>query len=224
MLDYRNFYGRRQGKRLSTRLRKSLEEDLPKICFELQDGEVLDPATLFDKKITSYALEIGFGQGDNLLNQAASNPDRGYIGVDLFMNGLAHISAETTERKLNNIKLAGLDGRAVLEAMKPKSLAQIFVLFADPWPKKRHHKRRMITPEFIEAAAQKLAPGGQLILASDHPDYKVWIGEQIEMQKALKLEKVYDTAHERPDFIEVTKYERRGLRLGDTALYFILIN
>lgn len=195
---------------------------MPKICFELQDDKVLDPSALFDDKVASYALEIGFGQGDNLINQATHNPARGYIGVDLFMNGLAHISAEATELGLSNIRLGAIDGRLVLAALKPASLTQIFVLFADPWPKKRHHKRRIITPDFIELAAQKLTPEGQLIIASDHPGYKVWIGEQIERQKALKLEKIYDTAQERPDFIQETKYEKRGLRLGDTALYFML--
>lgn len=222
LLDYRNFYGRRQGKKLSGRLQKSLDENLPKIYLALEDEQVLDPAAVFDAKVSSYALEIGFGLGDNLLNQAIRMPNRGYIGVDLFMNGLAKIAAEAEEKLLTNIRLIGRDGRAVLEAMKPASLSQIFILFADPWPKRRHFKRRIITSELIERAAQKLTPGGELILASDHPDYKVWIAKQIENQQALELEKVYDTAIERPDFIEVTKYESRGLQLGDTALYFRL--
>jgi tRNA (guanine-N(7)-)-methyltransferase len=221
LLNYKNFYGRRTGKRLSKTLRSSLDTVLPTICFTVGEEDI-NPANLFDKPYTKYALEIGFGQGDNLLNQAINNPDTGYLGVDLFMNGLANITHQTAKKNLPNIRLGGLDGRVVLEKMAPASLHQIFVLFSDPWPKNKQHKRRMITADFIKLAATKLVPNGQLILASDHPDYKLWIAKEIEKQSVLKTIKIYDTAIERPAFIEMTKYEIRGLRLGDTALYFVL--
>ncbi len=167
----RRFYGRRKGHRLSARRERLLETLLPRLAVDLASPAPGPLTALFDPPVRDVWLEIGFGAGEHLAWQAARNRDIGFIGCEPFVNGLAAMLAEIEEAKLANLRLHGDDGRDVLAWLPAASLGRVFVLFPDPWPKKRHRRRRLIAAETLDQIARVLRAGGELRLASDDPDY-----------------------------------------------------
>src|SRR5690606_32306363 len=114
---------------------------------------------------------IGFGAGEHLCAQAALHPDWGFIGCEVYMNGVAAALSAIDRAGLANIRIHDGDARAVLDGLPDGSLERIFVLFPDPWPKKRHHKRRLVSPDTVRQFARLLRKGGELRIASDIADY-----------------------------------------------------
>src|SRR5690606_5921456 len=139
-----------------------METLLPRISVPVAHaGEApLDPGTLFGPEIREIWLEIGFGGGEHLAWQAAHNPEAGFLGCEPFINGVAKLVGEIDERGLANVRIHADDARFLLERLVPSSLARVFILYPDPWPKKRHNKRRFINPETLALLAAALAPGG----------------------------------------------------------------
>lgn len=217
-----HFYGRRLGRPLRNLKRELVSDLLPQLHIHMDMPDSFHPKDFFEKPYPSYALEIGFGGGENLCHQAQENPEIGFIGLDPFMNGVASLLQHIHENNISNIRLAPLDARPFLNKLENNSLNRIFVLFLDPWPKKRHHKRRLVTSSFIEQCAQKLTPDGELILATDHKDYENWMREAIANQKSLQLAKEFNTEESRPDFIPRTRYESKALEQNRFATYFSL--
>lgn len=165
--DFRLF-GRAQGKPLSPRQQALVDNVLPQIDLP-EDGEI-DPAALLpDRK--AHVLEIGFGGGEHLAGQAEAHPQTGYIGIEPFLNGVAKALTYREEKGLNNLRLHRGDAREVLPAFKASSLDRIFLLFPDPWHKKRHAKRRFLQPATRDEFARILKPGGQLRIATDVKSY-----------------------------------------------------
>ncbi|WP_323797938.1 tRNA (guanine(46)-N(7))-methyltransferase TrmB [Nisaea sp.] len=175
----RVFYGRRRGRRLRAGMEGLLEERLPDLAVILPDvnepGATLDPASLFPYTIKDVWLEIGFGGGEHLAAQAAARPDVGFIGSEPFMNGVASLIRHCEDRGLSNVRIYPDDVRDLLPLLPDASLARITVLFADPWPKKRHHSRRIIQHESIAEFHRLIAPGGELRLATDDVAYLRWM-------------------------------------------------
>jgi len=130
----------------------------------------IDPATLFPDRRPLW-LEIGFGGGEHLAEQAAAHPDCGLIGCEPYMTGVARLLAEAEARGLTNLRIVVDDARLLLDALPDGCLERIFVLFPDPWPKARHHKRRIVNPMTAAQFARLLRPGGELRLATDDMDY-----------------------------------------------------
>lgn len=185
-LPPRRIYGRRRGRPLRhgrEQLRSSL---LPRLAIALPPSGALDPRTLFSPPPSHIWLEIGFGGGEHLAEQAERHPDTGFIGCEVFENGVARLVGEIARRGLDNIRIFADDARLLLDSLAPASLARVFILFPDPWPKRRHHKRRLVAPATLDRLALLMQPGAELRLATDDRDYLVWILDHL-------------TAH--PDFV-----------------------
>jgi tRNA (guanine-N7-)-methyltransferase len=163
-------HGRRRSQRLGPGRRRLLEERLPEIQLAVPETGRIDPATLFPGQRRLW-LEIGFGGGEHLVAQAAAHPDCGLIGCEPYLTGVARLLAEAETRGLANLRIVVDDARLLLDALPDGCLERIFVLFPDPWPKTRHHKRRIVNPATAAQFARLLQPGGELRLATDDMDY-----------------------------------------------------
>jgi tRNA (guanine-N7-)-methyltransferase len=172
----RVLYGRRKGRPLRAGQKALLDTLLPRIGI---DGDALcapfDPRPLFGPRVSEVWLEIGFGAGEHLAAQARARPDVGLVGCEPFINGVARLLAEIDAEGLENVRILHDDARLLLAALGPETLGRAFVLFPDPWPKTRHHKRRVVGPDTVNHLARVLADGAELRIATDDPGYKGWI-------------------------------------------------
>jgi tRNA (guanine-N7-)-methyltransferase len=172
----RTFYGRIRGKALRPNQRRLLEDLLPRLAVHGvaragTPGRVpVDPAALFGPGRPVW-LEIGFGGGEHLVHQAISHPEVGLIGCEPFVNGVAMALARIEAAGLGNLRLHAGDARDLLDLLPAACLARVFLLYPDPWPKTRHRERRFMNPENLVALARVMAPGAELRLATDIPDY-----------------------------------------------------
>jgi tRNA (guanine-N7-)-methyltransferase len=164
-------YGRRKGKRLSPRKDRLLKELLPALRPGLDAPAPNDLRALFSVPVREVWLEIGFGSGEHLLWQAEQNPEIGFIGCERFVNGVAALLGGVEDRGLETVRVHDGDARDVLAWLPEGTIARAFILFPDPWPKKRQVKRRLVSPELVAALARVIAPGGELRFASDDADY-----------------------------------------------------
>lgn len=167
-------------------------------------------------------LEIGFGMGASLLELAARNPEVNYMGIEVHKPGIGALLAGILEQQLQNIRICHGDAVQILQNYIPNnSVAGILLLFPDPWPKYRHHKRRIVQPEFIQLVHQKLMPGGYLHLATDVKDYARYMLKVIESQHTLcPLQQIEsDASIMRPS----TKFEQRGVKLGHAIWDLVFI-
>ena len=172
----------------------------------------LDLAAAFGRHAPTI-LEIGFGMGRTTAEIAAAHPQNNYLGVEVHTPGVGSLLKEIQTRGLDNIRLIQHDAVEVLTHMLADgTLAGIHIYFPDPWPKKRHHKRRLIQPELVALLAQKLAPGGYLHCATDWEDYALQMLEVLNAETGLK--NTADGFAPRPQWRPVTKFEQRGLKLG----------
>ncbi|HKY94610.1 MAG TPA: tRNA (guanosine(46)-N7)-methyltransferase TrmB [Kiloniellales bacterium] len=168
-------YGRRKGRPLRASLSRLIAERLPAYVFDLPEAGLLDPQSLFTHGPRAIWLEIGFGGGEHLAWQAVNNPHVGLIGCEIFLNGIATALRALEEAKATNVRLWPEDVRPLLERLAPRSLDRVLILFPDPWPKARHHRRRLINDHTLDQLARLLRPGGELRLATDDEDYLVWM-------------------------------------------------
>ncbi|MEM9429249.1 MAG: tRNA (guanosine(46)-N7)-methyltransferase TrmB [Pseudomonadota bacterium] len=173
---FRNFYGRRHGKRLRpgqiSHLETTLESLRPRgvTWSENPERRPLSPSELFGRDAPLW-LEIGFGGGEHLLHQAAANPDTDVIGCEPFVNGVAMLVPKIASEGLSNIRVHPGDARDLLDVLPEASVARVFLLYPDPWPKKRHHRRRFVNAENLDPLARAMAPGATLRVATDIADY-----------------------------------------------------
>ncbi len=203
---------RRPG-RMTTSQARALEELWPTCGVEL-DGQPLDLAALFGRD-ADVVLEIGYGNGDTLVEMAAANPGLNYLGIEVHEPGVGHCLIAAGQRGVTNLRLIMHDAIEVLSEQIPDgSLARINLYFPDPWPKKRHHKRRLIQPAFLELAANKLEPEGRLCIATDWANYAEHIGETLEASDRFRIDLTREHDGDAPIDRPVTKFERRGLAKG----------
>lgn len=172
----RRIYGRRQSHRIRPARKRLLEERLPDLQLHVpEDGTPIPLGEVQSTTCSQHWLEVGFGGGEHLAAQAAANPDVLLIGCEPYVNGVARllslIEGLGDQRPLDNVRVVIDDARLLLKALPAGSLDRIFVLFPDPWPKTRHHKRRIINPETVADMARLLQPGGELRLATDIMSY-----------------------------------------------------
>ncbi|WP_018631895.1 tRNA (guanosine(46)-N7)-methyltransferase TrmB [Neomegalonema perideroedes] len=181
---FRNLYGRRKGRPLRAGQQTRMSEDLPRLSlpgFEpeaisaggspLEPPAPLDPAALFPEA-KSLRMEIGFGGGEHLVACALAEPEVGFIGCEHFAQGVAKLLADLARRGgAENLRLAAGDARAVLDVLPVGALERIYLLYPDPWPKRRHEERRFVSEANLDAMARVLKPGGELRLATDIVDY-----------------------------------------------------
>ena len=151
----RLLYGRRHGHRLRAGQKERLERLLPKLAIPLPDENIeIDPKALFPKTLDDIWLEIGFGGGEHLAWQAGAHAGIGFLGCEPFVNGIARLLGQIEAADLQNVRIFPDDARTLLAALPPASLGRVFVLFPDPWPKKRHHKRRFVSTGNLDALAR----------------------------------------------------------------------
>lgn len=160
-------------------------------------------------------LEIGFGAGDALLEMAAQCPEQDYIGIDVHRPGVGRVLRELELRQLTNVRLVCADATEVLaQAISDACFASVLLFFPDPWPKKRHQKRRIVQQQFVAQIRQKLQQGGRFHLATDWQDYALQMLATMEIAPGFVNLAGVNNFCPRPEYRPVTKFERRGERLG----------
>ncbi|WP_424968531.1 tRNA (guanine(46)-N(7))-methyltransferase TrmB [Dinoroseobacter sp. S375] len=220
---WRNFYGRRKGKGLRASQETYLAEDLaalspgPVDWEENPDRTPLDLAALFGGR--EVWLEIGFGGGEHMVHQAARTPEVGIIGAEPYINGVAMLLGKIRSAKLDNVAVHPGDARDLFDVLPAGSISRAFLLYPDPWPKARHHRRRFVTPEHLEPLAHVLAPGAIFRIATDIPDYVRQALEEVPRAGFDWLaEGPEDWRTQWSDWIS-TRYEQKALREGRTPHY-----
>ena len=168
----RAFFGRRSGKRLHAGQDKLFRDVLPELEITLPNGG-LDPATLFPDK-AGTVIEIGYGGGEHLAREALAHPDLGHIGCEVFSGGVAKMVQQVAELGLANVRLYTDDALKLLVKLPDAALEGAYLLYPDPWPKTRHHKRRFVSPTTLGELARVLKPGSYFRFATDIEDYANW--------------------------------------------------
>lgn len=179
-----------------------------------------DPVELFAEPPGAIWLEIGFGGGEHLAAQAESHPDIGFIGCEVFENGVAKLLGEIDRRGLANVRIYPNDARPLLTALMPCSIDRVFILFPDPWPKARHHKRRLIAPATLDRLAEIMTDGAELRLATDDPDYLSWMLEHVTNHPAFSwiARRPTDWREQSKDW-PTTRYELKARKAGRTPVF-----
>lgn len=218
----RTLYGRRRGKPLRPGRRQALERRWPDLSLT-PDGVAAaggDLATLFGFAPTAVWLEIGFGAGEHLAEQAAAHPDIAFLGCEPFENGIARLVSLIEERGLANIRILNDDAALLLQALPADSLDRAFLLFPDPWPKRRHHKRRFVRPENLALMARALRPGAVWRIATDDMSYCRWILAHMTASSDFEwLVNGPGDWRRRADDWPETRYERKALEQGRRPAY-----
>lgn len=180
----------------------------------------LDPRALFDTPPARIWLEIGFGGGEHLAAQAAAHPDVGFIGAEPFQDGVAKLMSAIDGAGLSNVRVYDEDVRRLLPGLKAGSVDRMFILFADPWPKARHHNRRLVAPDNLDMLAHVLADGAEMRFASDHDGYVAWALFHLRRHPAFEwTARTAADWRNRPADAIVTRYETKALAKGDSCAY-----
>ena len=203
-------FARRAG-RLTPAQRRSLEALWP--VYGIDDWAALDLAHAFGRDAPKV-LEVGFGMGDALVTMAVQHPQRDYLGIDVYPPGIGSALRKIAASGVANVRLIRADAAEVLGTLADQSLDGLLVFFPDPWPKKRHHKRRLIQPDFVGMAFSKLKPGGRLELATDWQPYAEQMLSVIEAHGGFHNTAGKGRFEQRPAERAATKFERRGAKLG----------
>jgi tRNA (guanine-N7-)-methyltransferase len=167
----RSFYGRQKGRPLRPKQAERLERLLPALRIDLNKHPPGRLSDLYPVPVDDVWLEIGFGSGEHLAHRAAGNPSVGFIGVEPFINGHASLIERIDALDLRNVRLLDYEAAPLLDWLPPRSLARVVVLYPDPWPKRRHWKRRLISGKTLKKLAKLMQPGSELWLATDVADY-----------------------------------------------------
>ena len=170
----RAFFGRRKGHRLRGRQADLIQRFLPRLALDLSHRAPDRLSDLFDGRAEEVRLEIGFGGGEHLIAQARSLPRAGFIGCEPYVNGMAKILAQIETEGVSNVRLFSGDAVELLAWLPPQSLSRIDLIHPDPWPKRRHWKRRFVQDKTVAAMARVLASGGEFRFVSDIADYCAW--------------------------------------------------
>jgi tRNA (guanine-N7-)-methyltransferase len=202
----------RRSARMTASQRSAIQCRWP--AYGLEAEGVLDLDAVFGRR-APRVMEIGFGNGETLIDLAESHPECDYLGVDVYEPGIGRLLAAIADKALGNVRLLRADAVDVLrQHLGPACLDTVLLLFPDPWPKKRHHKRRLVQADFVKLVASRLLPGGQFILATDWQEYAEHMLAVLEAETSLvNLEAAGGFTSLRSDRPE-TKFERRGRRLG----------
>ena len=203
----------RRAGRLTGPQARALEEAWPSYGIEPPQG-LLDLDQVFGRH-APRTLEIGFGNGESLAALALRHPERDYLGVEVHEPGVGHLLIAIEREGIGNLRLIRADAVEVVGHWLPEAgLDEVLVFFPDPWPKKRHHKRRLIQPAFLASLARVMSPGGRLHLATDWADYAGHMLETCEASPWFDNTDPGGRFVPRPENREMTKFERRGIRLG----------
>jgi len=210
----RTIYGRRQSRPL-----RDSQKDL---CEKLFEDIKIDLQHLPSAYPSEVIFEIGFGSGENLAHQALNYPSAMCLGCEPFINGVASLLAKIAINNITNVRIFNDDAKKLLTALPNQLISKTFILFPDPWPKKRHQRRRIVSLENLLLVHQKMQTNGELIIATDHPGYLAWI---IEITQQPIFDKHFQILHTpnlpRPSEAEipVTRYEKKALENRPGAFF-----
>lgn len=212
------FYGRRQGRPLKPARQEAMNH---LDGLRLPEGDIKNVAEMFPSHVKHFWLEVGFGNGEHLIGQLLQYPDVGFIGCEPFVNGVsALIQNAKAAEVLDRVRIHPEDARPLLPRLPAASFDRAFVLFSDPWPKARHHRRRFIQPETLDMLARLLKPGSELRLATDDPDLAGWSIEQVTHHPAFdwRAESQQDWQQAPDDWVG-TRYQAKALEQGRPSFY-----
>jgi tRNA (guanine-N7-)-methyltransferase len=216
------FFGRRKGHPLRPQQAALFDTLLPRLALELDAPAPPDLATLFPRAVDALRLEIGFGGGEHMIAEAERSPATGFIGVEPFVNGMAKALAAISARGLGNIRLHFGDAIFLLDWLPPAALARLDLIYPDPWPKRRHWKRRFVQNATVEAIARVLRRDGEFRFVTDWSDYAAWTLFHLTRSNAFEW-----TAERADDWrlpwegFTSTRYEAKAKREGRSACYLI---
>jgi tRNA (guanine-N7-)-methyltransferase len=214
------FFGRRKGKPLRENQARLMDEELARLRLDLGHPAPDDLASLFPAPVDTIRLEIGFGGGEHLIHRAAMHPRTGFIGVEPFVNSMAKLLAKIEELDVSNIRLHDDDATVVLDWLPDHSIDQIDLLYPDPWPKKRHWKRRFVSEVNLARFHRVLKPGGLFCFASDIDTYVNWTLQHVARHSGFEW-----TAVNASDWLTPyadwpgTRYEAKARREGRSSAY-----
>jgi tRNA (guanine-N7-)-methyltransferase len=213
-------YGRKRGRPLRAGQHLLTQELLPQLAIDLPVSGAIDPAHLFSAAPPSVWLEIGYGAGEHLAAQAEANPGIGLIGCEVFENGIAKMLGEISRRRLSNVRLYTSDARLLIAALPAASIGRVFVLFPDPWPKARHHKRRIVANATLDQLARIMVDDAELRLATDDRGYFAWMLERVIRHPGFEwtARRPADWRR-RPADWPATRYEEKALAAGAVPLF-----
>ena len=218
----RAFFGRRKGHALKPKQAALFDTLLPRVALNLSKPAAGDLRALFFSAVRQVHLEIGFGGAEHLLAQAAANPDTGFIGADAFLNAIAKALAGIEAHRVANLRLHFGDASELLDWLPAGSLARVDLLYPDPWPKRRHWKRRFVQDEMLKRLARILRPGGEFRFATDIANYA-----DHALMRILRSPDFVWTAARAEDWrkpwadYSETRYEAKAKREGRAPQYFI---
>ena len=211
---------RRQG-RLTPGQQLALDTYWDKYC--LNPNADYDFSQVFGRNAPLF-VEIGFGNGESLARMAATNPDKDYIGIEVHRPGVGHLLMLLNQQDLNNVRIYCHDAIDIMEhKIADNSLAGVHLFFPDPWPKKKHHKRRIVRPTFVDLLVRKLKSGGYFHAATDWGNYAEAMLAVLSESSALRNASSSNDYCQCPEYRPLTKFEQRGIRLGHGVWDLIFI-
>lgn len=218
----RAFFGRRSGKTLHERQQALVDTLLPTLEIDLPPNGALDPRALFETAPETCVLEIGYGGGEHLARQAREHSETGFIGAEVFSGGIGKMLEKIAADNLGNVRLYTDDALKLLQALPDASLDGTYLLYPDPWPKTRHHKRRFVSPLTLEELGRVIKPGGFFRFATDIEDYANWTLAHIlrsdEFYWPLAASGSWHTPYKG---WQATRYEQKARREGrNVSFYF----
>lgn len=214
------FFGRRAGQSLRRNHSRLVAELLPQLRVPEDPAVLANPASMFAGSVREVWLEIGFGGGEHLAWQAARNPDVGILGAEPFINGVAKLLSQIEEQQLSNIRILDDDIRPRMPQIADASVSRAFLLFPDPWPKARHHKRRFVNRQNLDQLHRILKPGAEFRVASDIDDYIRWTLREVTRHGGFEwTAEQPDDWRIRPADWPQTRYEAKALREGRNSAY-----
>jgi tRNA (guanine-N7-)-methyltransferase len=218
----RAFFGRRKGHRLRPHHAVLIAELLPRLALDLAHSAPGDLSELFPDPVDAVRLEIGFGGAEHLIFQATANRRVGFIGCEPFVNGMAKALSEITARGLTNIRLHLGDAISVIDWLPPRSIGALDLLYPDPWPKRRHWKRRFVQDARLAEIARILRPGADFRFATDSADYAAWTLLRFLRSPHFlwTAERADDWRRPWPGFVG-TRYEHKAGREGRASCYLV---
>ncbi len=193
---------------------------LPRLAIQVPASGYLDIAALFGTARSTICLEIGFGGGDHLAQLAEQHPQTGFIGCEIFENGIVKLLAQIERRRLDNIRIFADDARLIMAALPPASIGRVFILFPDPWPKRRQHKRRIVSRTTLDGLAEIMTDDAELRIATDEAGYLCWILEHITAHPAFEwlARRRADWRERSPDW-PATRYEAKARAAGRSPAF-----
>jgi len=215
-----SFFGRRKGHKLRSHQADLIENLLPRLSIDIESPAPSELTDLFDDGIEDVRLEIGFGGGEHLIAEARAFPNVGFIGCEPYVNGMAKILTQIEARNIGNIRLFAGDAAELLAWMPPRSMARIDLIHPDPWPKRRHWKRRFVQDKTVAAMARVLKLDGEFRFVSDIDDYCAWTLAHLSRSSdfAWTAERASDWRLPWPDYT-MTRYGMKAEREGRKSAY-----